>query len=374
MKREPEAMTTPLGEKIKNLVRINGPMSVTDYFALCLSDPEFGYYRTHEPFGTSGDFITAPEVSQIFGEMIGVFLVNAWKRHGLPNPVRLTEIGPGRGTMMSDMLRVIAKLAPDLYRDSTVHLVETSPRLRQVQHDTLVDHIDKIAWHDSVDQVPDGFILLVANELFDAIPIRQFVKVGAHFVERVVSLGEDNDLIFSIGTAVLDPSFLPQGSETMADGTIYEFSPARRAVMDMLCQRLKQEGGTALIIDYGHMATSFGDTLQALRAHNYDPPLAHPGVADLTSHVDFEDLARTAISAGVSLTGCMRQGDFLVGLGIKDRAGSLGRGKDAATQNMLIEAVNRLAGAGEGRMGELFKVLAVSTPALSLAPFRPLSS
>jgi SAM-dependent MidA family methyltransferase len=373
MNREPSTMTTPLSEKIKKLVRMNGPMSVTDYFALCLGDPEFGYYRNREPFGSSGDFITAPEVSQIFGEMIGVFIVHAWKRHGLPNPVRLTEIGPGRGTMMSDMLRVIAKLAPDLYRDSTVHLVETSPRLREVQKNTLTDHIDKIAWHDSVDDVPEGFVLLVANELFDAIPIRQFVKVGPTFVERVVSLDAEDELIFSIGTAVLDPSFLPAGAEGAPDGTIYEFSPARRAVMETLCHRLKQEGGTALILDYGHMSTGFGDTLQALRAHNYDPPLAHPGIADLTSHVDFEDLARTALSAGVSVTGCLRQGDFLIGLGIKDRAGLLGRGKDAATQQMLTEAVNRLAGAGEGRMGELFKVLAVSTPALSLAPFRPLS-
>lgn len=366
-------MTTPLGEKIKTLIRMNGPMSVADYFVLCLADPEFGYYRTREPFGKGGDFITAPEVSQIFGEMIGVFVVHTWKCHGLPNPVRLVEIGPGRGTMMSDMLRVIAKLAPDLYRDATVHMVETSARLRQVQRDTLTSHSDKISWHDSVDEVESGFALIVANELFDAIPIRQFVKTGAHFVERVVSLDADDTLIFSAGTAVLDPSFLPDGAERAPDGTIYEFSPARRAVMETLCERLKQEGGTALIMDYGHMATGFGDTLQALRAHNYDPPLAHPGIADLTSHVDFEDLARTALSSGVSVTGCLRQGDFLLGLGIKDRAGLLGRGKDAATQQMLVESVNRLAGAGEGRMGELFKVLAVSTPALSLAPFRPLS-
>ncbi|MBB4955283.1 SAM-dependent MidA family methyltransferase [Agrobacterium vitis] len=366
-------MSTPLGDKIKQLIRMNGPMSVSEYFTLCLADPEFGYYRTREPFGTAGDFITAPEVSQIFGEMIGVFIVHTWKCHGLPNPVRLTEIGPGRGTMMSDMLRVIAKLAPDLYRDCTVHLVETSPRLRQMQHDRLIDHVDKIAWHDNVDDVPEGFILVVANELFDAIPIRQFVKTGAHFVERVVGLDAEDELIFTIGTAILDPSLLPEGAEGAPDGTIYEFSPARRAVMETLCERLKQEGGTALILDYGHMATGFGDTLQALRAHNYDPPLAHPGIADLTSHVDFEDLARTALSSGVSVTGCLRQGDFLLGLGIRDRAGALGRDKDAATQQMLIESVNRLAGAGEGRMGELFKVLAVSTPALSLAPFRPLS-
>lgn len=366
-------MSTPLGDKIKKLIHLNGPMSVSDYFALCLADPEFGYYRTREPFGTQGDFITAPEISQIFGEMIAVFMVHTWKCHGLPNPVRLVEFGPGRGTMMSDMLRVIAKLAPDMYRDTSVHMIETSERLRQVQHDSLSAHAEKISWHDSMDDVPTGFTLVVANELFDAIPIRQFVKTGPHFVERVIGIDADDELIFTDGTAILDPSMLPEGAERAPDGTIYEFSPARRAVMEGLCHRLGQEGGTALIIDYGPMATGFGDTLQAVRAHDYDPPLAHPGIADLTSHVDFEDLARTALSSGVSVTGCMRQGDFLLGLGIADRAGVLGRGKDAATQLMLTEAVTRLAGSGEGRMGELFKVLAVSTPALSLAPFRPLN-
>lgn len=372
MNRETLTMTTTLGDKIKALIRLNGPLSVTDYFALCLADPEFGYYKTREPFGTSGDFITGPEISQIFGEMIGVFIVHAWQRHGLPAPVRLAEVGPGRGTMMSDMLRVIARLAPDLYRDSTVHLVETSDRLRQIQRNSLEPHIEKIDWHDSFGDVPEGFVLVVANELFDAIPIRQFVKLGPHYRERMVSLGLDDELIFSTGVATLDPALLPPGASAQPDGTVFEFSPARRAVMAAMCERLKAEGGAALIIDYGHISTGFGDTLQALRAHDYDPPLANPGIADLTSHVDFEDLARTALAAGVTPSGCLRQGDFLLGLGIKERAGILGRGKDEATQLELAEAVNRLAGAGVGRMGELFKVLALSSPTLSLAPFRPL--
>ncbi|MCM2291233.1 class I SAM-dependent methyltransferase [Allorhizobium sp. BGMRC 0089] len=363
-------MTTALGEKIKSLIRMNGPLSVTDYFALCLADPEFGYYRTREPFGTAGDFITAPEISQLFGEMIGVFIVHAWQRHGLPAPVRLAEVGPGRGTMMSDMLRVIARLAPDLYRDSSVHLVETSERLRGIQRQTLEAHVEKIAWHDSFDEVPPGFVLVVANELFDAIPIRQFVKTGSRFLERMVSLGLDDELIFTTGVATLDPAQLPEGAAQQPDGAIFEFAPARRAVMTAMCERLKIEGGTALIIDYGHIATGFGDTLQALKAHDYDPPLASPGIADLTSHVDFEDLARTALAAGVTVNGCLRQGDFLFGLGLKDRAEALGRSKDEATQQEIVEAVQRLAGAGEGRMGELFKVLAVSSPAVALAPFR----
>ncbi|MDQ0454520.1 class I SAM-dependent methyltransferase [Rhizobium paknamense] len=366
-------MSTPLADKIKTLIRMNGPLSVTDYFALCLADPEHGYYRTREPFGTGGDFITAPEISQLFGEMIGVFIVHAWQRHGLPAPVRLAEVGPGRGTMMSDMLRVIARLAPDLYRDSTVHLVETSARLREVQHATLEQHIEKISWHDSFDEVPDGFVLVVANELFDAIPIRQFVKTPGGFRERMVSLGLDNELSFTTGVATLDPALLPAGTSMPPDGTIFEIAPARQAVMQAMCERLKSEGGTALIIDYGHMSTGFGDTLQAVKNHSYDPPLASPGRADLTSHVDFEDLARTAMASNVHVNGCLRQGDFLLGLGLADRAGALGRGKDEAVQKELTEAVQRLAGAGEGCMGELFKVLAVSSPALALSPFRPVT-
>lgn len=363
-------MTTALSDKIKDLIRTSGPISVTDYFALCLADPNFGYYQTRDPFGRAGDFITAPEVSQLFGEMLGVFMVHAWQRHACPAPVRLVEVGPGRGTMMADMLRVIARLAPDFYRTTTVHLVETSERLRQMQRHTLADHIEKIDWHSGFDELPEGFTLLAANELFDAIPIRQFVRTPAGFRERMVGLDAEGELTFTVGIAGLDPSLLPIGAPTPPIGTIFEYAPARQAVMVAICERLTQSGGTALIIDYGHLATGFGDTLQAVLSHEFDPPLAHPGRADLTSHVDFEDLARTARAAGVHINGCLRQGDFLVGLGIEDRASALGRDKSALTQRAILEAVDRLAGAGEGRMGELFKVLAVSSPQLSLAPFR----
>lgn len=147
-------MTTALGEKIKTIIRANGPISVTDYFSLCLADPQHGYYRTREPFGPSGDFVTAPEVSQLFGEMIGVFMVHAWQRHGTPPGVRLVEIGPGRGTMMSDMLRVIRRLAPLLYDSMQVHLVETSERLRDIQQETLQSHGAKVAWHVDFNDVP----------------------------------------------------------------------------------------------------------------------------------------------------------------------------------------------------------------------------
>ena len=363
-------MTTPLAQRIKSLIRLNGPLSVTDFFALCLADPEHGYYKSREPFGRSGDFITAPEVSQLFGEMLGVFVVHAWQRHGAPAEVRLVEIGPGRGTMMSDMLRVVSRIAPPLYEAMQVHLVETSPRLCATQKQTLAAHGSKLTWHESFDDVPEGFLLVVANELFDAIPIRQFVKTPQGFRERVVSLDANDDLVFSTGLAGIDPALLPPLPERQPMGTIFEISPAREAVMTAICQRLSTHGGTALAIDYGHLVAGYGDTLQAMRNHAFDPPLSHPGEADLTSHVDFESLVRTAEASGVHINGTLRQGDFLNGLGIRERAKALSAKATPDQTLEIAEAVNRLAGEGAGKMGELFKVIAVSSPALHLMPFR----
>ncbi|WP_431319937.1 class I SAM-dependent methyltransferase [Rhizobium sp. YTU87027] len=363
-------MSTALGEKIKAIIQANGPISVTDFFSLCLADPEHGYYKTREPFGSSGDFVTAPEVSQLFGEMIGVFIVHAWQRHGTPTGVRLVEIGPGRGTMMSDMLRVIARIAPPLFEDMTVHLVETSGRLRDIQQETLASHGHKVSWHQGFDEIPPGFSLVAANELFDAIPIRQFVRTPAGFRERMVGIDAAGELTFGVGVAGIDSGLLPWPEADVLPGTIFEVSPARQSVMLAICDRLKEHGGTVVAIDYGHLVSGYGDTLQAVRMHEYDPPLAHPGEADLTSHVDFQALAQTATSAGVYVNGMLHQGDFLVGLGILDRAAALGRDREAHMRQIIQTAVDRLAGEGEGRMGELFKVLAVSHPAVDLMPFR----
>jgi len=363
-------MTTLLAEKIKAIILANGPISVTDYFSLCLADPEYGYYRTREPFGRSGDFITAPEISQLFGEMMGIFLVQAWQRHGEPAPVNIAEIGPGRGTMMADILRVVAKLSPALYEAANVHLVETSERLQKVQSQTLVAHKFKISWHDSFDTLPDGFLLLAANELFDAIPIRQFVKTAQGFRERLVGLDADGELTFAAGVAGIDPALLPLAAASAPPGSIFESAPARDAVMTTLCERIKTSGGTAVIIDYGHIATGLGDTLQAVREHQFDPPLKHPGDADITSHVDFEQLARRAATEGLQINGLTYQGDFLLALGLAERAAALGRDKDTQTQGNIRADAERLAGAGEGKMGELFKVLVVSSPNVALVPFQ----
>jgi SAM-dependent MidA family methyltransferase len=363
-------MTTPLADKIKAIIRQTGPISVTDYFALCLADPEHGYYKTRDPFGSSGDFITAPEVSQLFGEMIGIFLVHAWQSHLMPKgPVRLVEIGPGRGTMMADMLRVIRRLAPKLYDIATVHLVETSDKLSGMQSETLAEHAGKISWHKGFDEVPTGFLLLAANEFFDAVPIRQFIKTSSGFRERLVGLGENDELAFTAGFGGVDPDLLPDDHRNQPQGAIAEVAPTRAAIMQAIADRLFASGGTALFIDYGHLEAGFGDTLQAVLDHRFDPPLAHPGVADLTSHVDFAALAEVARDRGVHVNGMMSQGAFLLDLGIAERAGVLGSGKDAGRQAEIRAAVSRLVGDGEGEMGELFKVLAISSPQTLLQPF-----
>ena len=365
---------TPLTGKIKALIAANGPLSVTDFFAICLADPEHGYYQTRQPFGREGDFVTAPEISQLFGEMIGIFLVHAWQRHGMPANPRLIEVGPGRGTMMADILRVIGKLAPKLYQSAGVHLVETSVKLQAVQKETLAIHAGRVHWHQSFDTVPAGFTLLAANELFDAIPVRQFVKTPGGFRERMVVLDETGNLAFGVGPAGIERALLPSDPADIPDGVIFEIAPARQAVMETLCERLKNSGGTAIIIDYGSMVTGFGDTLQAVLKHEYDPPLAHPGEADLTSHVDFQHLAEVARNAGVAINGCLRQGDFLYGLGLEQRVQALCKGKDNAMAALIRTAASRLADEGEGKMGELFKVLAVSSPAVDLLPFRPVQN
>jgi SAM-dependent MidA family methyltransferase len=363
-------MTTPLADKIKAIIAAQGPISVTDYFALCLADPDYGYYRTRDPFGRAGDFVTAPEVSQLFGEMIGIFLVHAWEKHLRPRrDVRIAEIGPGRGTMMADILRVVGKLAPELYDVATVHLVETSPTLRDAQAGTLTDHAGKIAWHGSFDEIPPGFLLLAANEFFDAVPIRQFVKTASGFRERLVGFGADGELAFAAGAGSLDPALLPPDHRAAPLGTIAEIAPARAAIMQMIADRLFASGGTALVVDYGHLEPGLGDTLQAVYKHQYDPPLAHPGEADLTSHVDFSILAEVARSRSISVNGMMSQGRFLLDLGLLERAGALGRGKTAAEQDEIRTAVERLAGEGPSQMGGLFKVMAVSSPAIALSPF-----
>jgi SAM-dependent MidA family methyltransferase len=334
-------------------------MSVAEYMAHCLGDSEYGYYATRDPFGAAGDFITAPEVSQMFGEIVAAWLIEAWRRSGAPTPVNLVELGPGRGTLMADLLRVAAGVR-DFSRSASIHLVETSPVLKERQAETLKSAGAEANWHISLQDVPDGPILLVANEFFDALPIRQFVRLDI-WRERVVGLDARERLSFGIGPGVLD-----DGPEA-PPGSIFEVRPAAEALVAELAERIVTRGGAALIIDYGHAETAPSETLQALRSHAFADPLTEPGRADLTAHVDFAALMREAERAGAASHGPMPQGEFLTALGLIQRAERLGADADAAARDALQAAVERLAGPEE--MGALFKVLALTPPGIAAPPF-----
>jgi SAM-dependent MidA family methyltransferase len=349
---------TPLGERLAGLIVAAGPISVADYMAACLFDPQHGYYTTREPFGAQGDFVTAPEVSQMFGELVAVRLLDMWEAAGRPAAPVVAEIGPGRGTLMRDTVRTLGQLAPGLVRTARFELVETSPRLREVQKATLAESLPDFRWHETVATLPDGPLFMIGNELFDAIPVRQFVRTRAGWRERVVALDETGSLQFAAGFAGIDAGLLPAGADASPEGAIFEAAPAREALMDEIAARIAARGGGVLFFDYGHLEPGLGDTLQALRRHAFDDPLAHPGEADLTSHVDFNALARVARSHGLSVS-LHEQGQWLLDMGLLARAGSLGHGKSEAEQSAIADAVERLA--SPDQMGRLFKVMEVTT-------------
>ncbi|GGB35016.1 TetR family transcriptional regulator [Roseibium aquae] len=359
-------MTTPLAQTLKARIAATGPVPVADYMAACLSHPEHGYYRNREPFGPSGDFITAPEISQMFGELIGAFCLSAFEKMGAPARFHLIELGPGRGTLMADLLRT-ARLQPAFLAAATLHLVETSPRLRAIQASSLSQAPLEPRFHDSISTLPDGPLLIVANEFFDALPIHQFIKTPSGWRERLVGLDHQGELTFGIGAAFLPEAEIPRHARAASDGSILETQPASNAICAALSERIANQGGVALFIDYGYTQGTSGDTLQALYKHAFDPVLAHPGEADLTAHVNFEALARSARIAGAMPFAPITQSQFLLGLGLLERAGALGAGKSPALQTAIRDAVERLA--APDQMGDLFKVLAISQDTTPLPPF-----
>jgi SAM-dependent MidA family methyltransferase len=355
---------TPLAERIARLIKASGPIGVADYMILCLFDPAYGYYTTREPFGAQGDFTTAPEISQMFGELIGVWVYQAWQTAGAPSPVTIAEIGPGRGTLMKDLLRTLGRFDPPLARSAHFALIETSPRLTEIQKQTLGGTDARVAWHTSIETLPPHPLILVGNELFDALPIRQYVKTPAGWRERVVGLGKGGGLAFMAGPGAPDNALLPPDAAGAPEGVIVELAPARSALMEAVAHKLANHGGAALFIDYGYAEPGVGDTLQALRRHEYDDVLAHPGEADLTAHVDFAALASVARSHGLTAS-VTTQGDFLLRMGLLERAGALGANGDKTLQDKLRVEVERLAGpSATGGMGELFKVLEIAVPQL----------
>jgi len=330
-------------------------VSVAEFMADCLGHPEHGYYASRDPFGATGDFITAPEVSQMFGELIGLWCAETWAAMGSPASVILAELGPGRGTLMADALRA-ARVAPEFHAALDVHLVETSPVLRQAQEKTLAG--TAVTWHDDATTIPSGPSLVVANEFFDALPIRQFQRAEDGWRERLVGIGDD-DLVFTLAATAPAP-LVPVSLTDAEPGAVAEVCPAAIAVVDALARRLATDGGAALIIDYGHQASAVGETLQAVRAHQYADVLAAPGEADLTAHVDFAALSRAATDAGAIVHGPLSQGAFLAALGIAARAAALAEAATPAQAAGIEAALQRLT--DDDAMGALFKVMVVTPP------------
>ncbi|MDF0601544.1 SAM-dependent methyltransferase [Psychromarinibacter sp. C21-152] len=337
---------TPLTDRMIRRIAAAGPMTVAEFMAESLMDPEHGYYATRDPFGTGGDFITAPEISQMFGELIGLSLAQSWMDQGAPAPFTLAELGPGRGTLMADALRA-TRSVPGFHAAARVHLVEASATLRDRQRETLEGY--ELRWRDSADALPEAPLFLVANEFFDALPIRQFQRDAHGWRERQVAV-EDGRLIFGL-SAPAPLAELEHRLEETAPGDIVETCAAAGPVMQALAERIAGHGGAALVIDYGGWR-SLGDTLQAVRGHQPEDPLAHPGEADLTAHVDFEALARAA--SPLTATEMTPQGVFLERLGITQRAQALARGLDGAALDAHVAAHRRLTHPDE--MGSLFKV------------------
>jgi NADH dehydrogenase [ubiquinone] 1 alpha subcomplex assembly factor 7 len=354
-----------LSDLLRRRIAATGPMTVADFMTEALGHPEHGYYTQREPFGPKGDFVTAPEISQIFGELIGAWCVHQWVQMGAPASFNLVELGPGRGTLMADLLRTASKLSPAFRDAADLRLVETSPRLRDLQARALGGA--RPHWHDSLNAVPEGPLLCIANEFFDALPIRQFVRTSVGWAERLVDIDPSGErLRFVAGGAQPAASFfIPADLLSAPPGSIVEISPVSWTLAHDLAERVAVYGGTALIIDYGSVESGIGDTLQAVRAHRYAPVLENAGEADLTAHVDFAMLTQAALEAGGAVHGPVTQAEFLAGLGIRERAAIL-RQKASPEQHDAIEAaVARLI--DEDQMGSLFKVLAL-TPAESPRP------
>ncbi len=345
---------TLLERLIREMIAGEGPMPLDRYMGLCLGHPQHGYYMTRDPLGERGDFITAPEVSQVFGELIGVWCIAVWTAMGQPSIFHLVELGPGRGTLTVDILRAARRLSAGFAQSASVRMVETSPVLRARQMESLGC---QATWHERLEDVPDGPFILVANEFFDAIPIRQFEKRQGRWFERAMGVVDDR---LSLGLA--EAALGHQGREGR-EGDIIESALDRQAIAHVIGERLAQHPGAALVIDYGHLASAPGDTLQAIRQHQHVSISEAPGDCDITSHVDFEALSKALQSGGGISAPAMTQRAFLLAMGLEQRISALASRSDEANRRVLERQMTRLA--GEDQMGNLFKVLAATSPGLA---------
>ena len=349
-----------LKAKLAAQIQANGPLSLADYMDAALSDPEEGYYMRRAPFGTphdgGGDFTTAPEISQMFGELVGAWCLDLWARSGPPQPINLVELGPGRGTLMADICRTTGRNS-DFTQHLSVHFVETSPALLAEQK----QRVPNASWHDGIATLPENAMtLVIANEFFDALPITQYARTQTGWREVTVTL-ENNELAYARGPEQKNPFSPVQAARlpNTAPEEIVEASPERELVMQDLCTHLKRVRGAALIIDYGYARPATGDSFQAMKQHEFVNPLACPGEADLTAHVNFAVLSQLAAATGLETYPIAHQGEFLRCLGLDQRAAQLAKASPDAVGKIMGER-DRLA--APDQMGHLFKVLGVRHP------------
>lgn len=351
-----------LKDRLAREIALTGPMTVADYVTRCLHDPQGGYYATRPSIGATGDFITAPMISQMFGELIGLWAVELWERLGAPERLRLVEVGPGDGTLMADALRA-ARLAPDFLRAVDLVLIEPSPPLREAQARMLADSDVHPRWVASLDRIEtDAPVILIANEVLDCLPARQFVKTEDGWAERCIGVTEEGALTF--GLKKITAGFKRPAFEVEPGQTV-EISEQQAVFGREVATLVKAASGAALLIDYGRARPETGDTLQALRRHQKVDPLDSPGEADLTQWADFPTVLEAAIHAGADVTGCLGQGEFLGLLGIEARADRLRDGRPDAAP-VIDRQLARLT--ADDQMGSLFKVCAIFSPRSLVVP------
>jgi NADH dehydrogenase [ubiquinone] 1 alpha subcomplex assembly factor 7 len=354
-----------LSSLIASEIKDHGPIPLSHFMDLALAHPEHGYYRTRDPLGQTGDFITAPEISQMFGEIIGLWAAVVWQTLGSPDPFILAEFGPGRGTMMADALRA-GKLQPGFVEAAHIHLVETSPTLRAHQNKTLSGH--QPVWHNTIEDLPEGPSIIIANEFFDALPIQQFLRGDQGWTERLIAGDDPFYFVASepIADAIRHAENLP---ETSPINAIKETCPPALAIAESIAKRLVDHSGACLIIDYGYADDAVGETWQAIQHHEFVDPLVAPGDSDLTAHVNFKALCQAGHAGGASCFGPVTQGAFLIDLGIGQRAQRLTKNGTPEQIELIDASLRRLVAPSE--MGNLFKVMALASPDLETLPGLP---
>lgn len=341
---------------LRDIIAHSGPVSVADYMDLCLAHPEHGYYNTRDPLGQAGDFITSPEVTQVFGELVGVWCAHMWQVMGKPERFDLIELGPGRGTLMNDAMRAAGKL-PGFGDAAQIRLVEMSPPLRQLQQQAMERSGHAATWHRALGDINGEACVIIANEFFDALPFHQYIMSRQGWRERLIELN-DNRLTWAVSDDQPPPATIPAALENSAEGSIFERAPLREQMAGEIAHRLVTHSGAALIVDYGFSGPALGDSFQALHAHEFVDPLMSPGEADLTSHVDFTALGEAARGANCPAYGPVTQAQLLDGLGIALRMDALKRARPDKAGDLALANARLVS---PDQMGALFKGIAFSS-------------